>query len=157
MMSRTPLRIAYVVVTVAAISAAVLSFNALADLAAHNGTPSHLAFLFPIVVDLTGVAATVSILAMKSAGHVEDRWFPWMVLGVSVSISLGERSSRGTVRHGRHWVGDGAAADAAAVDGTMRPVDRRRPDRRCRHPAPRPGRRIGSGGAFLSSRRCGVT
>lgn len=87
-MSRMPLRIAYVVVTVAALAAAVLSFNALMDLAAHNGTPAHLAFLFPVVVDLTGVAATVSLLAMKSSGVDEGRWFPWMVLGISVAISL---------------------------------------------------------------------
>lgn len=87
-MSRTPLRIAYGVLSVAAVAAFILSFTALTDLAAHNGVPSSLAFLFPVVVDLTGVAATVSLLAMKAAKIDEGRWFPWMVLGISVAISL---------------------------------------------------------------------
>ncbi|MGB7234483.1 MAG: DUF2637 domain-containing protein [Rhodococcus sp. (in: high G+C Gram-positive bacteria)] len=88
-MFRIALRIAYAVVTVAALAAAVLSFNALMDLVAHNGVaPARLAFLFPVVVDFTGVGAMVSILALKAAQITEGRWFPWMVLVISVSISL---------------------------------------------------------------------
>ncbi|PEH78927.1 excisionase [Nocardia sp. FDAARGOS_372] len=67
-------------------AAFVLSFAALRDLAIKAHTPTHLAWLFPVIVDGTIIQATIAVLAL--ADSPERRWFTG-VLAAGAAVSIG--------------------------------------------------------------------
>lgn len=70
-----------------AAGAFALSFAALADLAAMAGVPSHLAWIWPLVVDGMVVVATMAIVAL--AGHGRRALvYPWTLLGGGAAVSV---------------------------------------------------------------------
>lgn len=80
-------RLSTVAVAVLAVSAAVLSFGGLRDLAVQSGFPTTVAWLLPVIVD--GMVLTGS-LAVVTAGMVGLRpWYGWMLtlLGVVISVA----------------------------------------------------------------------
>lgn len=76
------------VLIVLAIGAAafVLSFAALRDLAVMAHTPTHLAWLFPVIVDGTIIQATIAVLALADS---PDRTFFARVLIAGATVSIG--------------------------------------------------------------------
>ncbi|WP_341684326.1 DUF2637 domain-containing protein [Nocardia farcinica] len=77
---------AVLVVIVIGLAAFVLSFAALRDLAIKAHTPTHLAWLFPVIVDGTIIQATIAVLAL--ADSPERRWFTG-VLAAGAAVSIG--------------------------------------------------------------------
>ncbi len=77
------------VLIVLAIGAAafVLSFAALRDLAVMAHTPTHLAWLFPVIVDGTIIQATIAVLAL--ADNSQERTFFTRVLIAGATVSIG--------------------------------------------------------------------
>lgn len=99
--SPTAVRIACIVaVLITAVVAAasfVLSFASLADLAQRSGYPAELAKLWPVIVDLTIVLATVAVIVLGPAGvgsRAHRRYF-WAVLAISAIISVGGNALHG--------------------------------------------------------------
>ncbi|MFE6924784.1 DUF2637 domain-containing protein [Nocardia sp. NPDC057663] len=76
------------VLIVLAIGAAafVLSFAALRDLAVMAHTPTHLAWLFPVIVDGTIIQATIAVLALADS---PERTFFTRVLIAGATVSIG--------------------------------------------------------------------
>lgn len=76
------------VLVVLAIGAAafVLSFAALRDLAVMAHTPTHLAWLFPVIVDGTIIQATIAVLALADS---PERTFFTRVLIAGATVSIG--------------------------------------------------------------------
>ncbi|MFD5179774.1 DUF2637 domain-containing protein [Nocardia sp. NPDC058379] len=76
------------VLVVLAIGAAafVLSFAALRDLAVMAHTPTHLAWLFPVIVDGTIIQATIAVLALADS---PERTFFARVLIAGATVSIG--------------------------------------------------------------------
>ena len=99
--SPTAVRIACIVaVLITAVVAAasfVLSFASLADLAQRSGYPAELAKLWPVIVDLTIVLATVAVIILGPAGvgsRAHRRYF-WAALAISAIISVGGNALHG--------------------------------------------------------------
>ncbi|MEV0076195.1 DUF2637 domain-containing protein [Nocardia neocaledoniensis] len=68
-------------------AAFVLSFAALRDLAVMAHTPTHLAWLFPVIVDGTIIQATIAVLAL--ADNSQERTFFTRVLIAGATVSIG--------------------------------------------------------------------
>ncbi|MFC6013181.1 DUF2637 domain-containing protein [Nocardia lasii] len=64
----------------------MLSFAALRDLAVMAHTPTHLAWLFPVIVDGTIIQATIAVLALADS---PERVFFTRVLIVGATVSIG--------------------------------------------------------------------
>lgn len=69
-----------------AISAVVLSFDGLWNLAVENRVPEHLAFLFPIIIDGTITMSSLAILRMNLGGRKAT--FGWCVMFLGVALSI---------------------------------------------------------------------
>ncbi|OLT33703.1 hypothetical protein BJF84_21450 [Rhodococcus sp. CUA-806] len=82
-MTRTPLYAALSGTVLIGLGAFWLSFTALQDLAAQAGLGESQSFVWPLVVDLTIVVATLAVVVMT-----EGRWYAWLLLGLSAGISL---------------------------------------------------------------------
>lgn len=96
------------VLIVLAIGAAafVLSFAALRDLAVMAHTPTHLAWLFPVIVDGTIIQATIAVLALADS---PERTFFTRVLVAGATVSIGGNIAHALVS------GHGALAAILAV------------------------------------------
>ncbi|MEV0061256.1 DUF2637 domain-containing protein [Nocardia sp. NPDC050718] len=96
------------VLIVLAIGAAafVLSFAALRDLAVMAHTPTHLAWLFPVIVDGTIIQATIAVLALADSA---ERTFFTRVLVAGATVSIGGNIAHALVS------GHGALAAILAV------------------------------------------
>lgn len=103
MNSLTLTRAAAVVITVGiGVASFVLSFTALADLAARAGIPARLAWLWPLIVDGTILQATMAVVALAGLeGQQRTRRYFWIVLSTSALVSV--------VANGWHAVLPGAA------------------------------------------------
>jgi hypothetical protein len=67
----------------------VLSFSSLWDLAARSAWPTHLAWLWPVIVDGTIILATMAIVALASYRHQRgNRRFFWAVLCAAAVVSV---------------------------------------------------------------------
>jgi len=67
----------------------VLSFTALADLAARAGIPERLAWLWPLIVDGTILQATMAVVALAGLEDQQrNRRYFWIVLSVSAAVSV---------------------------------------------------------------------
>jgi hypothetical protein len=67
----------------------VLSFTALADLAARAGIPERLAWLWPCIVDGTILQATMAVVALAGLeDQRHNRRYFWIVLSVSAAVSV---------------------------------------------------------------------
>lgn len=90
MNSLTLTRTAAVVITVGiGIASFVLSFTALADLAARAGIPESLAWLWPLIVDGTILQATMAVVALAGLeGQRRNRRYFWIVLSTSAAVSV---------------------------------------------------------------------
>ena len=64
-----------------------LSFTALADLAVRAGTPTELAWVWPLIVDGVIVIATMSVVALSPYGVRATR-YPWVLLGGAALVSV---------------------------------------------------------------------
>ncbi|GHD05294.1 DUF2637 domain-containing protein [Zhihengliuella salsuginis] len=88
---RAVLRTAVGATVVIAIGAFILSFAALTDLAERSGIESHLAWIWPIIVDGMIVAATVAIVALN--GHPRKALiYPWALLFFGALVSTAANS-----------------------------------------------------------------
>lgn len=68
----------------------VLSFAALADLAARSGIPERLAWLWPLIVDGTILQATMAVVALSGRpNQARSRRYFWIVLTSSAGVSIG--------------------------------------------------------------------
>jgi hypothetical protein len=84
------------------IASFVLSFTALADLAARAGIPARLAWLWPLIVDGTILQATMAVVALAGLdGQRRNRRYFWIVLATSAAVSV--------IGNGWHAVLPGAA------------------------------------------------
>jgi hypothetical protein len=83
--------VAVVITAVIAVASFFLSFASLSDLAERSGFSHSLAPLWPIIVDLTIVEATVAVIVLGPAGigHRKHRWFFWIVLALAAVASIG--------------------------------------------------------------------
>lgn len=83
-------RVTAVVITVGiGIASFVLSFTALADLAARAGVPENLAWLWPLIVDGTILQATMAVVALAGVdGQQRNRRYFWIVLATSAAVSV---------------------------------------------------------------------
>ncbi|WP_278260596.1 DUF2637 domain-containing protein [Nocardia sp. AG03] len=97
---------AVLVVSVIGAAAFVLSFAALRDLAVMAHTPTHLAWLFPVIVDGTIIQATIAVLALADS---PERTFFTRVLIAGATVSIG-----GNIAHALAS-GHGAGAAILAV------------------------------------------
>ncbi|MFD3594801.1 DUF2637 domain-containing protein [Nocardia sp. NPDC058640] len=97
---------AVLVVSVIGLAAFVLSFAALRDLAVMAHTPTHLAWLFPVIVDGTIIQATIAVLALADS---PERSFFTRVLIAGATVSIG-----GNIAHALAS-GHGAGAAILAV------------------------------------------
>lgn len=91
--ARRPLvlaRVAAVAITMGiGIASFVLSFTALADLAARAGIPERLAWLWPLIVDGTILQATMAVVALAGLeGQKRNRRYFWIVLSASAAVSV---------------------------------------------------------------------
>ena len=89
--------VAVLITAVVAAASFVLSFASLADLAQRSGYPAELAKLWPVIVDLTIVLATVAVIVLGPAGvgsSAHRRYF-WAVLAISAIISVGGNALHG--------------------------------------------------------------
>ncbi|WP_405150344.1 DUF2637 domain-containing protein [Nocardia salmonicida] len=77
---------AVLIVLVIGGAAFVLSFAALRDLAVRAHTPTHLAWLFPVIVDGTIIQATIAVLALADS---PERTFFTRVLIAGATVSIG--------------------------------------------------------------------
>lgn len=78
---------ARILAAVVAVGAAVLSFDALTQLAVASGISSQLAWLWAIVVDGFILIATISVFALRKRGRKALAW-PFFILGLFVVISI---------------------------------------------------------------------
>ena len=79
-------RSAVLIVLIIGAAAFVLSFAALRDLAVMAHTPTHLAWLFPVIVDGTIIQATIAVLALADS---PERTFFTRVLIAGATVSIG--------------------------------------------------------------------
>lgn len=79
-------RTANFAVVVIAISAAVLSFNGLRNLALDSGIPTELAWLFPIVVDGLTLVGSMGVVHASLSGL--STWYPWALTLIGVGMSV---------------------------------------------------------------------
>lgn len=67
----------------------VLSFTALADLAARAGISERLAWLWPLIVDGTILQATLAVVVLAGIeGQQRNRRYFWIVLATSAAVSV---------------------------------------------------------------------
>ncbi|SFA60732.1 Protein of unknown function [Rhodococcoides kroppenstedtii] len=125
------------ILTVVATLAFVLSFTALADLAARNAVPKHQAWMVPVVVDATIVAATLAVVTLR-----HRRWYAWSLLALAATLSVA-----GNVAHA--WSAGVVAVVVAAVPPLFVPPGH---DRAGGAPGPRPTAAY-TGDAATSPRR----
>lgn len=97
---------AVLIVSVIGLAAFVLSFAALRDLAVMAHTPTHLAWLFPVIVDGTIIQATIAVLALADS---PERSFFTRVLIAGATVSIGGNIAHALVS------GHGALAAILAV------------------------------------------
>lgn len=97
---------AVLVVTVIGAAAVVLSFAALRDLAIMAHTPTHLAWLVPVIIDGTIIQATIAVLALADS---PERTFFSRVLIAGATVSIGGNIAHAVVS------GYGALAAILAV------------------------------------------
>ncbi|WP_405149929.1 DUF2637 domain-containing protein [Nocardia salmonicida] len=97
---------AVLIVLVIGGAAFVLSFAALRDLAVRAHTPTHLAWLFPVIVDGTIIQATIAVLALADS---PERTFFTRVLIAGATVSIGGNIAHALVS------GHGALAAILAV------------------------------------------
>ncbi|MFD4441636.1 DUF2637 domain-containing protein [Nocardia sp. NPDC058519] len=97
---------AVLIVSVIGLAAFVLSFAALRDLAVMAHTPTHLAWLFPVIVDGTIIQATIAVLALADS---DERTFFTRVLIAGATVSIGGNIAHALVS------GHGALAAILAV------------------------------------------
>jgi hypothetical protein len=77
-----------VAVALIALGSFVLSFEALNDLAITNGKPAHLAWIWPVIVDVALVVFTAVLLAFQLIG-VRRRWLIGLILAYGVITITG--------------------------------------------------------------------
>lgn len=100
-----------------AAGAFILSFAALADLAAMAGISPALAWIWPVIVDGLIVAATVSIVAL--AGHeARTMAYPWALLLGGAAVSTGANAVHAILASGASTV----PAWVSAVVASMPPI-----------------------------------
>ncbi|OZE13393.1 hypothetical protein CH249_01745 [Rhodococcus sp. 05-2255-3B1] len=75
--------VAVAVAILVATGSSILSFTALADLAAHNEVPASLAWIVPLIVDATVLGATLAVVALD-----EGKAFAWSLLALSAALSI---------------------------------------------------------------------
>ncbi|UVK59859.1 membrane protein [Gordonia phage Aleemily] len=85
----SPRWVAIAVTIGVALGAFTLSFASLADLAAAHGVPSHLAWIFPLIVDGTTIAGTVSTVSLA-----RNR-FAWLTLVGAALVSVAGNALHG--------------------------------------------------------------
>ena len=105
-MTRSHLAVLTAAVTIAVLVAtgsSVLSFTALADLAAKNGVQPSLAWIVPLIVDATVLGSTLAVVVM-----VEGKAYAWALLALSAALSIA-----GNVAHA--WSSGPIAVAIAAV------------------------------------------
>lgn len=73
---------AFTLTVLVSIGSFILSFNGLSDLAATNGIPATLAWVFPLTVDGTIIAATLAVVVIPRSVY------GWSVLAGSALISI---------------------------------------------------------------------
>jgi hypothetical protein len=80
-------RITVITVAALAVSAAVLSFAGLLQLAEQAGFPSQMAWLFPLMIDGMVLTGSLGVIASTLAGV--STWYMWMLtlFGVAASIA----------------------------------------------------------------------
>lgn len=83
-------RLAAVAITLGiGVASFVLSFAALADLAARSGIPERLAWLWPLIVDGTILQATMAVVALSGReGQGRNRRYFWIVLSAAAAVSV---------------------------------------------------------------------
>ncbi|OZF33216.1 hypothetical protein CH296_11310 [Rhodococcus sp. 14-2496-1d] len=82
--SQTAVLIAAVTIAVlVATGSSVLSFTALADLAANNEVPASLAWIVPLIVDATVLGSTLAVVVL-----VEGKAYAWSLLALSAALSI---------------------------------------------------------------------
>lgn len=102
--SQTAVLIAAVTIAVlVATGSSVLSFTALADLAADNEVPASLAWIVPLIVDATVLGSTLAVVVL-----VEGKAYAWSLLAMSAALSIA-----GNVAHA--WSSGPVAIAIAAV------------------------------------------
>jgi hypothetical protein len=74
---------AVTIAVLVATGSSVLSFTALADLAAKNGVASSLAWIVPVIVDATVLGSTLAVVALA-----EGKAFAWSLLALSAALSI---------------------------------------------------------------------
>lgn len=94
---------AVTIAVLVATGSSVLSFTALADLAAKNGVASSLAWIVPLIVDATVLGSTLAVVALA-----EGKAFAWALLGLSAALSIA-----GNIAHA--WSSGPIAIAIAAV------------------------------------------
>ncbi len=67
-------------------AAFILSYEALRDLAEHNGITPALAWLWPLMLDAVMIAASLSVL--RGNLYQERTWYPWALVGVFTLASI---------------------------------------------------------------------
>ncbi|WP_052070125.1 DUF2637 domain-containing protein [Rhodococcoides fascians] len=105
-MNRSAIAVLTAAVTIAVLVAtgsSVLSFTALADLAAHNEVPASLAWIVPLIVDATVLGSTLAVVALA-----EGKAFAWSLLALSAALSIA-----GNIAHA--WSSGPIAIAIAAV------------------------------------------
>lgn len=78
--------ISTILVVALAIAAFTLSYNALRELAAGNGIPQRLAWVWPLVVDGFLMVATLSVLRNSLTG--DGAIYPWFLVGLFTVASI---------------------------------------------------------------------
>lgn len=94
---------AVTIAVLVATGSSVLSFTALADLAAKNGVQPSLAWIVPLIVDATVLGSTLAVVVM-----VEGKAYAWALLALSAALSIA-----GNVAHA--WSSGPIAVAIAAV------------------------------------------
>lgn len=94
---------AVVITAIIAVGSFSLSFASLWDLAERAGYPHRLAMVWPVVVDLAIVLATVAVIVLGPAGmgNRNQRLYFWAVLTFGGVVSVGGNWLHGYLPHGQ--------------------------------------------------------
>lgn len=76
-----------VTVLILAVSAAILSFTGLRDIAERSGIDPSLSWLFPVIVDGMVLTGSLGVIAADLVGL--STWFPWTLTMAGVAFSIG--------------------------------------------------------------------
>lgn len=106
---------AVLITLVIAVGAFMLSFAALADLAAKAGQPPELAWIWPVIVDGSILQATVAVVALAARDDAGgSRRFFWSVLAAAAAVSIAGNALHAAVSDTR-VLGTAVAAVVATI------------------------------------------